>query len=101
MNVRKGLTRLLIALVLPWELYWGFTFWSSYRTSNFVDEWLRTHQSGHPSELTYLEMGTRAGQDASAAVWFGIVLPVLALVVGLVGYWVYRGFRPNKSNQGE
>jgi hypothetical protein len=101
MNRRKGFTRLALALIIPWEAWWALVGVTSYRTVTFADAWFKAHPNTAPDDpltLTYIETSNAAGGRVNNAIEYGVVYPFLALIVGLIGWWVYRGFKPKRTD---
>ncbi len=96
MNKRKGITRFVIAFVVPYFAFWSFVAWNSNRS---IDLYLRLHREemakGNVQGAgVWMEAVDDANEGVVAAVMWGIFVPLLVVIVGALAYWVYRGFKP-------
>lgn len=97
MNRRKGFTRLALALIIPWEGFWLLVGVTSYRAAAEAAQWWKDHPNlpvGDPSSDANIIADSAANGRLNNAVEYGLVYPFLALIVGLIAWWVYRGFKP-------
>ena len=99
MNVRKGVTRLLIVWLIAWGAV-GYAGWWAYDNAQrgwhdqmpkdvtaFTDPFYRS------LAMTFSE-NSRWGLHVMAfAFWLGLALPICALLLFVVGRWIYRGFK--------
>ncbi len=81
MSIRRGIKRLAIAIGLPWFAWWGYVGYANYQS------YQRAQAEGNTDWL----MMTL--ENLVLAITMGVILPTLLLVLSLVGWWVYRGFR--------
>ena len=91
-NVRTGLKRLAIVYFSACILC-GLYGW--YLMSVATEGFLNSSEAKAYSELPYWnDLSATAINFIEGAVLFGIILPILALIVGSIGLWIYRGFKP-------
>lgn len=101
MGSRKGWRRLAIALGVPY-----FGFWAFFGIANYIDyERVSLDYAKYPAGV-YNAMEVAEGRiltdenwNISMAVLFGVVVPILALVVWLIARWVYRGFKLDRATE--
>lgn len=95
MNKRRGFTRLALAFGIPYFGFWALTW--------------QLASSALPRHLQWSIEATNRGEWRTAGIWmehvngdsaaversllWGIIIPIAALIVGALVYWVYRGFR--------
>jgi hypothetical protein len=108
-NVGKAGFRLAIVLLIPWALYWGYTYYAA-------DRWIgdglaaqcRTTRGCDPNasatetDLVALTIENQYAQEQidarNRALWLGPGVPIgLALLVA-GGIWAWRGYPPTKPN---
>lgn len=97
MNIRKGLTRLLVVWLIVWAIlgYWGWIVYDNSQTGMVA-----VLESEKPFEGYRLEL-MKSFNDNSAwglkmqvtAIVAGILFPICAAILFFVGRWVYRGFK--------
>ena len=94
-NVRKGLMAAVVYFTLC--ALAGLYGWYLYDMSQ--DGWLEASRANaSPSEIRYWSQLFELAVDWMAGAFvFGILLPIVATIVGGIGLWIYRGFRP-KAN---
>ncbi len=92
-NVRKGLKRVAVVYFTLCALA-GLYGWYLYDTSQ--SGWLEASRvNASPPEIRYWsQLFELAVNWLAGAFVFGIVVPVVAAIVGGVSYWIFRGFRP-------
>jgi len=76
MNVKRGLRRLAIVVLIPWELWWLFV------AAHTVVDVAQQPPYAVP-QLTYDQA------------FFPILMALLPLPAWLVGRWLWRGFNSN------
>lgn len=94
----KGWKRLAIVLGVPYFGWWAFLLIVSpgaYRRSQA--RFLESSDAGDTLGATVnLRMMYDANERFNLAITWGIVVPILALLLWIVARWVYRGFRSHK-----
>jgi len=98
-NLRRGLKRLAIAIAVPWFGWWAFWGWAGYRNYSYASEHMAEalrKQDGFWINF-YSQMNIDSMQMMGSAVVYGVGLPIVALIVIAVAYWVYRGFKPKEK----
>jgi TM2 domain-containing membrane protein YozV len=107
-NYRRGIARLLLAWFGLWIVVGGYGYLKQDRASQ---EWLilsAQQRKADPGNWASLVREPQAAEMAfwsrqahqgagiiKAALFFGLFLPMIASVVGGLGYWIWRGFRPD------
>jgi hypothetical protein len=96
LNKRRGVKRLAIAVGVPWFGIWGLLGYVGYSNyeSNEANWWKAERAEDWASMMTYSNGQEAAGNLMFKSILFGAVLPLFLLILGVLGYWVYRGFKP-------
>ncbi len=101
-NVKRGLRRLAIALGVPWFGFWWVALALNTIAFRRADAPLAAAIAGHDIDTmnTWSSVQSQAASNIILAAACGIVLPLLALGVGLIARWVFRGFRQDTGQAG-
>lgn len=91
MNWRRGFIRLWLAATAIWLVITGVAF-SLLQSLSDVVSW-RDPGQGQSVKLSTLEAHLTAIANLRGFMFYGVGLPVLALVFGVAGWWIQRGFR--------
>lgn len=96
MNRRRGLTRLAFAVGIPYFGWWALTARSAWET---MPQYLKLSDiAAKKGDWDMAGIWMQRVNDANAALTrsllWGVVVPVIALILGAIAYWVYRGFKP-------
>ena len=98
-NIRRGIRRLAIAICVPWFAWWALVAWSAYQTHRYYDaHYDRSAPWDDSKNLALMKMENRASDDTGKAILYGLFLPAGLLIVGLIGWWVYRGFTGKRED---
>jgi fatty acid desaturase len=99
-NRKRGLRRLAIAVLVPYYLWWVLVAFMNYRIAENAEAELQAN-AGTNTEVAFAAAMTESHANANLGLAFtwAIVVPIAILVIGSVGYWVYRGFRPKVANE--
>lgn len=98
MNKRKGFKRLAIVIGVPYFFSWGLVGVSNYRAwLKYEPMAIEASRKHSPDAEMYWNMSGRAYEMWGMAVWYGVIWPVIALVLAGIAFWVYRGFKPKQD----
>jgi hypothetical protein len=96
MNRRKGLTRLALAVGIPYFGWWGLTYWGASSSQPRYLQW--SHEAAEKGDWSmatiWMQRVNETSADINRSLLWGVVVPILALIVGALAFWVYRGFKP-------
>jgi hypothetical protein len=95
MSWRRGFIRLWLVASVIWIAITSIVF-SLPGSLSDVLSW-RDPVQGETLRLSTLEAHVTATANLRGFALYGIGLPVLALVLGIVVWWVQRGFRPERT----
>lgn len=93
MNVRKGIKRLAIAVGIPYFGFWLLYGIGGYRTGEYTQTELSKAEISEIQYEVLLNMNAEANEMVADAVLWGVFWPLIALIVGGIVFWVYRGFK--------
>lgn len=93
-NTKSGLKRLAIAVLVPWFGYWALLGIGSYRTLERINTEISEPNLPSWRSDMLLQLNATATGNLQDALGYGLVYPIVALIIGCIGYWVYRGFKP-------
>jgi hypothetical protein len=94
MNWRRGFIRLWLVASAVWIIITGIVF--SFPKSLIDAMSWRAPGQGQSIKLSTLEAHIAATANLRGFALYGMGLPVLALVLGIVIWWIHRGFRPER-----
>ncbi len=92
---RKGIKRLAIALGVPYFCWWAFYGFASFYAYSKYDALLVAHPKD-PNSLLWGRIWSDALDRIVTSLLWGVVVLLLALIVGSITLWVYRGFKPKE-----
>lgn len=95
-NKRKGLTRLGLALTVPYFSFWALTAW---RANQSIPEYVAlsrdaVNRGDWNSATTWMKASNEANAWVVKSLAWGVALPIAIIAIGVMAYWIYRGFRP-------
>ena len=98
MNNKRGLKRLAVVLGVPYFGWWAFLMFASpiaYRRAS--ERFQGTDDMGLEATIN-LRMMVAANANFDLAITWGIIVPVIVLIIWQIARWVYRGFRSDQAN---
>lgn len=95
MNKRKGLRRLALAVGLPYFGWWALIGKINYDVVRSTEARIsKSSAEANSDEMASLfRLNALANTNLTEAITWGVFVPVVALIVVAVGYWIYRGFK--------
>ena len=84
----------MMALAVPYFSFWAL--WA-YTGNQLVDDarpYIGNDAVSNSDFLFHVKLLNEGYDRLGAALVYGVVYPVIALIIFGVAYWVYRGFRP-------
>ena len=94
-NVKRGLKRLAVAILIPWFAYWLFVGWRGYAISTDAAQAIDAVPAGGDIPMVVLQALEAGNRHLFDAIVYGAVGPVTILVVAGIAYWIARGFVAN------
>ncbi len=99
-NYRKGFTRLAVATGVP---YFGLLALSGYLSCSAHTRYLKLGSEAilkgdQRSWRVWTDYAAEAQDQCTASMVWGVAVPIIAVIVAALGYWVYRGFKPRAAN---
>lgn len=108
-NIRKAAPRLAVVLLIPWFLFWGWSYYSAHKSIEeaFAIRCGLTSHCDRDNPFTEIELAIaepnvplwRAQQ--TRALWIGAAGPIVVALFLLGSFWVWRGYRSTDENGGE
>jgi len=92
MGYKRGSKRLALCLGLPYFAWWSFLIVASSAAYKSSRERMFEAEFGGNDWSVNLRMMNEAQDRLDLAITWGLVVPVIALVIWGIGRWVYRGF---------
>lgn len=94
-NKRKGFIRLGIALATPYFAFWGITgLLSDSRVPEYVDLSRNAMDRGDWNTASmWMKLSNESNAWVIKSLTWGLAMPIAALIVLAISYWVYRGFK--------
>jgi len=95
-NRRRGFTRLALALGIPYFGWWALTWWFASSALPRHLQWSReaSERGDWKTATVWMEIANKDTEAVHRALTWGVIVPILALFLGVIAYWVYRGFKP-------
>ena len=90
-NWRKGLFRLSVVYLAFWLCIGLYAYWQMSIDVILLNEARQQGDSSH--QWTLLGTLQNDNQLFNAALVMGIVAPIMLVIAGLAGRWIYLGFR--------
>jgi hypothetical protein len=108
----RGTRRLVIALLLPWLIVWTAVYVFNMHNevenqrigNSYMNAAMRPNTSTVMSELNFNFAKENFAQRDIAESWeqkallLGLGAPVVAASASMIGFWVWRGFRPKANS---
>ncbi len=98
MDLGRGLRRVGLLLV-PYFGWWAYRGWTSYQDMKAfeIDRQEVLHSQNYGAESSYFYAGQAAREAYRQSLVWGIYVPAGLIAALALLYWVYRGFKPERT----